>query len=320
MSFNFPAQQGRRYNAFTGWCLTTFGERLQKVAVDAGFTCPNRDGTLSTEGCYYCNNESFNPSYCNPHISITTQIAEGIKFLSIRYKKASRYLIYFQAYTNTYKNIEILKALYEEALAYPDVAGLIIGTRPDCLSDELLAYLAELNKSHFILVELGMETANDKTLQRVNRGHTFATTHEALIRCANYNIKAGVHLIFGLPGDTPEDMVAQAAIISALPVHSVKMHQLQVVKGTPLERMYAEQPGLFVPFTLQNYIDLVIDFTERLNPAIVIDRFAGEVPPRFLAGPSILADSKYGFLRYDQVLQHIEKRMKERDTWQGKFF
>lgn len=308
----------RRFYAFADYCINTFGERLQKVAVDAGFTCPNRDGSIGTGGCTYCNNESFNPSYCNPSKPVSTQISEGIAFLNVRYKKAERYLVYFQAYTNTYKSIEVLKRLYEEALAYPGVAGLIIGTRPDCVSDALLSYLSRLSEKHFILVEFGMESSNDATLRLVNRGHTFAQTQDALHRCAQYNIKAGVHLIFGLPGETQAEMVLQASMLNTLPIHSVKIHQLQVVKGTALEKLFTENPELFMRFTFEQYIDLVIDFTELLHPDIVIDRFAGEVPPRYLAGPSILADDRYGFLRYDQVLQRIEKRMAERDTWQGK--
>lgn len=310
----------RRFNAFPNFCVKEFGERLQKVAVDAGFTCPNRDGTISTEGCYYCNNDAFNPSYCSPQNSISMQLKEGIDFLNIRYKKANKYLAYFQAFTNTYKPIDELKRLYAEALTYPGVTGIIVGTRPDCVNEEILDYLSLLSKKHFVLLEYGVESCFDKTLIRVNRGHTFKQSVKALEMCAERNIKAGIHLIFGLPGETYEDMLLQAGIISDLPVFSLKIHQLQVVKNTKMEVLYKENPLDFITFKRDEYIELVISFVERLNPSIIIDRFAGEVPPRFLAGPSIMKDATWGLIRNDQLIQMIEKRMAEKDTWQGKFY
>ena len=310
----------RRFNAFPNYCVKVFGERLQKVAVDAGFTCPNRDGSLSTEGCYYCNNNAFNPSYCSPQNSITQQLKEGIDFLNIRYKKANKYLAYFQAYTNTYKPLEELKKNYTEALSYPSVSGIIIGTRPDCVNEEILDYLSELSGKHYILIEYGVESCSDKTLKRINRGHTFAQSVNAIKMTAERNLKAGIHLIFGLPGETQDDMMSEAAIISALPIHSLKIHQLQVVKNTKMEILYNENPNDFISFTRHEYIDLVISFVENLNPDIIIDRFAGEVPPRFLSGPSIMEDARWGFIRNDQLIQMIEKRMAEKDTWQGKFY
>ena len=310
----------RRYNAFPNYCVKAFGERLQKVSIDAGFTCPNRDGTLSLGGCDYCNNDAFNPSYCSAQNSITQQLKEGIDFLNIRYKKAAKYLAYFQAYSNTYKPLESLKKIYDEALRYPSVVGAIIGTRPDCVNEEILDYLSTLSQKHFVLVEYGVETCFDKTLSRINRGHTFAQSVKAIEMSAERNIKAGIHLIFGLPGETRDDILAMADIISVLPVHSLKMHQFQVVKGTRMEILYRENPADFYAFTRDEYIELVISFVEKLNPRIIIDRFAGEVPPRFLAGPSIMKDASRGFIRNDQLIQIIEKRMEEKDTWQGKFF
>jgi len=310
----------RRFNAFPNYCVRTYGERFQKVAIDAGFTCPNRDGVISTEGCYYCNNDAFNPSYCSPQKSITEQLKEGIDFLNIRYKKADKYLAYFQAFTNTYKPLDELKKIYAEALEIPSVKGLIIGTRPDCVNEEILDYLSELSQKYIVLIEYGVETCLNSTLKRINRGHTFEQSVKALEMSAERNLKAGIHLIFGLPGETYSDILMQADIISSLAVHSLKIHQLQVVKNTKMERLYAENPDDFLTFKRDEYIELVISFVENLNPNIIIDRFAGEVPPRFLAGPSIMRDSSWGFIRNDQLIQMIEKRMAEKDTWQGKFY
>ncbi|OQA01089.1 MAG: coproporphyrinogen III oxidase [Bacteroidetes bacterium ADurb.Bin408] len=316
----YPWGHNRRFNAFPNYCVKVFGQRLQKVAVDAGFTCPNRDGTLSTEGCLYCNNDAFNPSYCNPVLTITEQLKAGIDFLNVRYKKAHKYLPYFQAYTNTYKPVKELEKLYNEALNFPGVVGLIIGTRPDCLDDETAGLLADLSREYFILLEFGVESCNDAILKSINRGHTFKQSADALKICATLGIKAGIHLIFGLPGDTRENMLAQTDIISSLPLHSIKMHQFQVVKGTKMETLYQQQPEIFYNFSREEYIEFVIDFVERLNPAIVIDRFAGEMPPRYLAGPSIMADKTWGFIRNDQLIQMIEKRMQQRETWQGRLY
>ncbi len=320
MKRNYPWLHERRFNAFPNYCVRVFGERLQKVSVDAGFTCPNRDGTISTQGCFYCNNASFSPSYCNSSKNITEQIKEGIDFLNIRYKKAEKYLVYFQSYTNTYRKINELKSLYSEALSYNGVKGLIIGTRPDCITEELLDYLAELSENYYIVMEFGMETTNNNTLKFINRGHTFEQSVEALQLCASKKVLAGVHLIFGLPYENEEELLSRAHIISKLPVHAIKIHQLQIVKETVLETLYKKEPSAFLSFTLDSYIDLIIGFTERLNPDIIIDRFAGEVPPRFLAGPSIMKNNTYGYLRNDQILQMIEKRMEALDTWQGKGF
>jgi len=318
METNYPWHHTRRFNAFANYCVNTFGERLQKVSVDAGFTCPNRDGTISNEGCYYCNNQSFTPSYCQSEKSVSQQIKEGIDFLNIRYKKANKYLVYFQSFTNTYKPLPELKKLYTEALSQQGVVGLIIGTRPDCITNDVLDYLSELSETHYIVLEFGMETTQNSILKLVNRGHTYEQCVDALNRCFDRNIKTGVHLIFGLPYETEKSILLQASQLSVLPIHSLKIHQLQVVKGTKLEKMYIENPDVFLKFTLDSYIELVISFTENLNPAFIIDRFAGEVPPKYLASPSIMKNDTYGYLRNDQILQRIEKRMLERGTWQGK--
>lgn len=310
----FPWGHARRFNSYAEYFRREFGGRVQKVSVDAGFTCPNRDGTVGTGGCTYCSNDAFNPSYCAPEKPLKRQVLEGIEFHRRRYRRAERFLVYFQAYSNTYGPLERLKRLYEEALAVEHVIGLVIGTRPDCIDDEKLDYLSRLAQSHYIIVEYGIESCYDRSLAMINRGHTFADARQALIKTAAFGLKTGVHLILGLPGESAHEMIAQAAILSSLPVTTLKLHQLQIVKGTQMAAQFAGNPDKFRHFTLEEYIDLVIDFTERLTPEIVIERFAGEVPPRFLAGPS------WGPMRYDVVLQKIEQRMAERDTWQGRLY
>jgi len=311
---NYPWNHQRRFNAYTNYCQQKFGERIQKLSINAGFSCPNRDGTVGTGGCIYCNNAAFNPSYCSPEKSIKQQINEGIEFHTVRYRRAGKYLAYFQAFSNTYAPLKILKQKYEEALQHPDVIGLVIGTRPDCIDDEKLDYLQELCSNYFISVEYGVESCFNKTLEKINRGHTFEQSVKAISDTSMRNIYTGIHLIFGLPGESAEDMLKEAAIVSKLPVSSIKFHQLQIIKDTPLEAMFHSNPEQFNIFKLHEYIDFIIHFCERLNPAIMIERFTAEVPPAFHV------TGGFGLLRTDQILQKIEKRMEERDTWQGKFF
>ncbi|MBE0636986.1 MAG: TIGR01212 family radical SAM protein [Bacteroidales bacterium] len=304
----------RRFNGYSEYFKRQFGGRVQKVSVDAGFTCPNRDGSIGTGGCTYCNNDAFNPSYCSPKKSIRQQIEEGIEFHSRRYRRAEKFLVYFQAYSNTYDSLERLKTIYDQALEVDRVAGLVIGTRPDCIDDEKLDYFQHLAKTNYIIIEYGLESCYDRSLAFINRGHTFADSVKALEKTAAFGLKAGVHLIFGLPGETDQEIVAQAPILSKLPITTLKIHQLQVVKNTVMADQYKQTPEKFRFYALNEYIDLVIDFVERLDPSIVIERFAGEVPPRFLEGPN------WGPMRYDVVLQRIEKRFEERNTWQGKLW
>jgi hypothetical protein len=304
----------RRFNAFSNYCKTAFGERIQKLSVNAGFTCPNRDGTVGTTGCIYCNNEAFNPSYCSSSKSITQQIEEGIEFHVKRYRNAGKYLAYFQAFSNSYAPLAELKEKYEEALKHPEVVGLVIGTRPDCVDEEKLNYLQHLSKHHFISVEYGLESCFNKTLQRVQRGHTFEQSVWAIEETAKRNIHIGIHIILGLPGETREEMLSEATIISSLPVSTIKLHQLQIIKGTALANDFEANPGNYPIFSLEEYIDFVISFTERLKPEIMIERFTAEVPPR------LLLTGSFGLLRTDQILQVIEKKMEERNTWQGRLY
>lgn len=308
----YPWNHHRRFNSYAEYFKKEFGGRVQKLAIDAGFTCPNRDGSKGRGGCTYCDNNAFNPSYCHPDKTVTQQIEEGVEFHANRYRRASRFLAYFQPYSNTYAPLEKLKEIYNQALAFPDIIGLVIGTRPDCIDEQKLGYFRELADHHYIMLEYGIESCYNRTLARINRGHSFEDAVHALELTSGYGLKTGAHLIFGLPGETIENMIKEAEIVSSLPIQNIKFHQLQIIKGTRIATEYHAKPQDFINFTLEEYIEFIIDFTEQLNPSFVIERFAGEVPPRFLAGPG------WGLFRNDQVLVMIEKRMEERQTWQGR--
>ena len=311
--FDFP--EGKRYNTSAGRYRRLYGERLQKLVIDAGFSCPNRDGTVGVGGCSYCDNAAFHPGYSTPGKSIVRQIDEGIEFHRRRYPKVKRYLAYFQAYSNTYAPLERLKALYGEALSHPSIAGLVIGTRPDCVDEEKLDYLAGLAEggdNPVIVVEYGIESCYDETLKRINRGHDFETARRAVEMTASRGIDVGAHFILGLPGETREMLLGQCETISSLPLTSVKFHQLQIVKGTRMEKEYADQPEEFLRLGLDEYLDLVIDILERLRPDLCIERVAGEVPPRFVR------ETPWGLIRNDGILKRLDQRLEERDAWQGR--
>ncbi|NVN95302.1 MAG: TIGR01212 family radical SAM protein [Bacteroidetes bacterium] len=308
----FPWNHQRRFNAYANYFCQHFGERIQKLSIDAGFTCPNRDGRISIGGCTYCNNDAFNPSYCLPEKSVNQQIEEGIEFHTKRYRRAEKYLAYFQAFSNTYAPLSDLKKIYNQALHHPSIAGLVIGTRPDCIDEEKLDYFAQLSKEKYLIIEYGIESCYDKTLQTINRGHNFETLRKILELTAAKEIKTGGHIIFGLPSETKQEMLAEAEILSKLPLNNIKFHQLQIIKNTTMEQQYFKSPKDFIFFELDEYIEFMVDFLERLNPLFVVERFAGEVPPRFLVNPG------WGLIRNDQILQKIEKRLEERETWQGK--
>lgn len=303
-----------RYNAYSDYFKKVFGERVQKVTIDAGFSCPNRDGSKGRGGCTYCNNDAFNPSYCQPEKSISQQITEGIEFHKVRYRRANRYLAYFQAFSNTHAPLSKLRELYDEALAYPGVSGLVIGTRPDCIDDEKLEYFAALSSKYYIIIEYGIESCYDKTLLKINRQHSFEDSANAIRRTAEYGIRTGAHLIFGLPGESREEMMAEAEILSELPLNTIKFHQLQIIENTLMALDFLKNPHDYQLFGLEEYIDFIIQFIERLNPEFVVERFTGEAPPRFQAGPT------WGNLRTDQVVNMIEKRLVELDTWQGRLY
>jgi uncharacterized protein len=310
----FPWGHTRRFNAYSNYFRSLYGARIQKVSIDAGFTCPNRDGTKSYGGCTFCNNDAFNPSYCVSSKSVSRQINEGIEFHKWRYKEAISYLAYFQAFSNTYGSLDTLAGLYEEALSHPDVIGIIIGTRPDCINTEKLDYLKELSKRCYLAVEYGVETCNNKTLLRINRGHTYEEAVTAIVETASRGINTGAHFIFGLPGETREEMSEQVATISKLPLKTIKFHQLQIIKGTLMEKEFIENPGDFELFSWEEYLDFFVRFLERLNPGFVVERFTGEAPPRFLNRLI------WGKKRADQIVDLIEKRLEELDTWQGRLY
>jgi len=302
----------KRYNDFSTYFRKKFSERVQKVSIDAGFTCPNRDGTKGLGGCTYCNNKTFKPTYCNLEESVTSQIQQGVDFFGKKYK-SMKFLAYFQAYTNTYAPFDDLKNLYEEALKHPKIIGLVISTRPDTVSSELLDYLADLSKKVYVMVEFGLESHLEKSLQFINRGHTFNASIWALEQTAKRGINNGTHLILGLPGESRKEMLEQAKVISKLPVKNLKLHQLQIHKGTLLEKQYLKNPDKFSLFTAEDYIELVVDYLEFLNPKIIVERFISQAPPEMLIAP------KWGLKNFEFVAK-VEKRLKERDTWQGRLF
>jgi len=304
----------RRYNSYADWFAILFGRRVQKVSINAGFTCPNRDGTLGYGGCTYCNNEAFIPVYCTPEKSVTEQIEQGIAFHLRRYRRAERYIAYFQAYTNTYAGIDLLTGFYDEALNHPSVTGIVIGTRPDCISSELLDRLAVMARDYFIMIEYGIESVNNETLKRINRGHDFASAVNAVRETAARGLNAGAHLIFGLPGESRTQIAGSADVISSLPLTSLKIRQLQLIKGTVMAEEFRKDPAAFDLYSIDEYLDLVISFVERLAPGIMIDRISGEAPPR------LLDDPRDWHLRSNEILRLFEKRLEERETWQGKLY
>ena len=326
--YGFP--DGKRYNSFVGYFKRKYGERLQKIVLDAGFTCPNRDGKVGRGGCTYCDNAAFHPSYSTSGKSLHQQLDEGIEFHKVRYRTTEHYLAYFQSFSNTYAPLERLRELYEEALSHPDVVGIVIGTRPDCIDEEKLDYLADLNQGRIlkdwrrtlsgdgtrtapiIIVEYGIESCYDSTLERINRGHDFETACKAVKMTAERGIDVGAHFILGLPGETRKMMLDACSLINDLPLRSVKFHQLQIVKGTQMEKEYAQVPQDFERFSLDEYLDFFVEMLERLRPDLFIERFVGEVPPRFVN------ETPWGLIRNVELLRLLEARLQERETWQGR--
>lgn len=301
------------YNEFPHFLKRYFPYKVQKISLNAGFTCPNRDGTKGQGGCTYCNNQTFNPDYCRTEKSILQQLEEGKAFFAHKYPEM-KYLAYFQAYTNTYSELDSLKRKYEEALSVENVVGLVIGTRPDCMPDDLLRYLEALSHQTFLLVEYGIETTCDETLKRINRGHTYATTVEAVQRTAASGILTGGHIILGLPGESHDDIIAQAGILSKLPLTTLKIHQLQLIRGTRMAYEYEQNPTSFHLFhDVDEYIDLVIDFIEHLRPDMILERFVSQSPKELLVAPD------WG-LKNHEITSRVQKRMKERGSYQGKKF
>jgi len=305
----FDGKNIKRYNDYGSYIRTVFNGKVWKVSVNAGFTCPNRDGTVGTGGCTFCNNETFLPSYCKINAPIAEQLKNGIASFKKRHFDA-KFIAYFQSYTNSYGNLSHLISLYEEALSFPEIEGLIIGTRPDCLPDDLLDYLSFLSKKTYLVVELGVESTNDTTLQNINRGHNFETSRKAIFNLEKRKIKTGVHLILGLPGESRQQMIKHAEILSELPIDFLKVHQLQYVKGSKIGDDYLQNPDKFKVFELDEYIDLIVDFIEHTSPTIIFERFASQSPYDLLLAPGWK-------LKNFEFVRKVEKRLEERDSWQG---
>ncbi|MFH4966297.1 TIGR01212 family radical SAM protein [Gaetbulibacter sp. M235] len=303
---------GKRYLDYSSFIKSTFGERVQKISIDIGFSCPNRDGSKGFGGCTYCNNNTFNPDYCISTKSIKKQLEEGINRFSKKYK-TQNYLAYFQAYTNTYSDLESLKSMYEEALNVPKVVGLVIGTRPDCISEETIDYLSFLSKKYFISLEFGVESTINRTLENVNRCHTFEETKTAYNLCKNKGFHLGAHLILGLPGENKEELLNHAIEISKLPITTLKLHHLQIVKQSIMASQYKRNPENFNLFTSENYIDFIAEFIELLRPDIIIERFVSEAPLDLLIAP------KWHFKNFE-IVAKIDKKILEKNTWQGKYY
>jgi len=300
-----------RYLNYNQVLKSEFTERVQKISINAGFTCPNRDGNRGIGGCTYCNNQTFSPEYCKPTKSITLQIEEGIEFF--RKYESQIYLAYFQSYTNTYESIDKLKEIYEEALSHPKVVGIVIGTRPDCVSDELLDYFAMLSKKYYVMIEYGIESTSDSTLEFINRGHDYACAVDAIRATAARGIRTGAHLILGLPLEDRKTILNHARKISELPLTAIKLHQLQIVKSTKMARQFAENPEWFRLYTADEYIDLVIDFLELLHPSIAIERMISQSPAGFVIAPD------WGIKNFEFIAK-VEKRFVQRNTFQGKLY
>ena len=300
------------YADMSSYLAARFPYKVQKISLHAGFSCPNRDGTKGRGGCTYCNNQTFSPDYCHTGRGITEQLDEGIAFFARKYPDM-KYLAYFQAYTNTYGATPYLAACYEEALAHDGVVGLIIGTRPDCMPPDLLAYLSDLARDRYLMVEYGIESTCDETLARVNRGHDYASAVDAVRRTAEAGIPVGAHMILGLPGESRETILSHAGRLSALPLTMVKLHQLQLIRGTRLAQEYEQGLADIYPYTVTEYVDLAIDFIERLRPDIVVERFVSQSPDALLIAP------RWG-LKNHEFTARLLQRMRERNTWQGRLW
>jgi len=310
----YPWGDTRRFHSYSRYFKDMFGTRVQKVTVNAGFTCPNRDGTIGKGGCTFCNNGAFSPSYCTPDKTVRQQIEEGLEFHANRYRKAEKYLAYFQSFSNTHAPLDELKKIYDQAFEVPGVIGIVIGTRPDCIDRQKLDYFARLAEQHYVIIEYGIESCYDRTLQQINRGHDVSTAQRAVRDTAERGIHTGAHFILGLPGETKQMMIDQTAMINDMPLDTVKFHQLQLFKDTAMGEEYFLHPDKFSLFELPEYIAFFTEVLTRLRPGLVIERFAGEAPPRFHIG------HRWGLIRNEQLLSMLEKYLEKTDSWQGKYY
>ena len=300
-----------QWNDYSSYIRRTFGQRVQKISVNAGFTCPNRDGKISTEGCIYCTNKSFSPFYCNSDDSISEQLRKGIDFFSPKYN-AQKYLAYFQTYTNTYGNINALRKKYDEALSVDGVIGLVISTRPDCVDDEIMRLLADYAKENYVEIEFGLESTKNSTLELINRGHTYEQAVDAIMLAQKYGIMSGVHLILGLPYEIEDDFYLHAEKISQLPISTLKLHQMQVLKGTRLESLYNENKSAFADLSLENYVRMVANFMDVLNPEIIVERLTSESPREMVLYPDWNGRKNF------EVSHIVNAFMKKNGMFQGR--
>lgn len=301
------------WNDYSSYIKSKFGFRVQKISVNAGFSCPNRDGKINYDGCIYCNNESFSPFYCKPEVPITEQLKKGMDFFGKKYQ-AQKYLAYFQTGTNTYADINILENLYHQALSIDSVLGLVIGTRPDCINKEIIEMIYRIAEKYYVVIEFGAESTNNNTLSLINRGHKWEDTVKALEITAEYNITTGLHIILGLPGENQNDFVKHAEKISKLPVSLLKIHQMQVLKNTKLAKLYSEKPELFADFSIDEYAETIVSFCEKLNPHIIIERFTSESPINTVIAPNWKGKKNF------EVSHIIKKKFIERNSFQGKYY
>lgn len=301
------------WNDYSSYIKNTFGKRVQKISVNAGFSCPNKDGTLSKSGCIFCNNRSFSPFYCQPDMPIKDQLQKGIEFFGKKYK-SQEYLAYFQSGTNTYADVETLEKLYYEALQVDGVIGLVIGTRPDCIDNEKLTLISNIAKTHYVTIELGAESTNNKTLELINRKHSWEVTKDAIIKTKEAGINTCLHLILGLPGENEKDFIHHAKNISKLPVDFLKIHQMQILKNTILEKLFNEKPDIFFNITIDKYAEIIVRFCEYLSPNIIIERFTSESPKDLLVAPNWQGKKNF------EIAHIIEKKFKEKNTYQGALY
>jgi radical SAM protein (TIGR01212 family) len=300
-------EETKHYNDFSTWLRRQLGCKVQKISIDAGFSCPNRDGTLATGGCVFCDNKAFSPAYCRGNKSVKRQVEDGISFFKKKYKDM-KYLAYFQAFTNTYAPVEHLKSLYEEALSVEDVVGIVIGTRPDCVSDDILNYLEQLNRQTFMIVEYGIESTDNKILKRINRGHTYECSVRAIERTKERDILVGGHVILGLPGMTEEDCIREVERLNNTQLDILKLHQLQVVKDTRLAEEYLEKP--FKVFNIDEYIRLVATLIKHIRPDMILDRFISQSPAEMLIAP------KWGIKNYE-FANALDNYLAKNNIYQG---
>lgn len=308
----YPWGDDLPYNSAVERLKERFGGRVQKVSLAGGFSCPNRDGRVGTGGCTFCNNEAFVPFYTGGR-DIDTQLSEGLGFLRERYPRSARFVAYFQAYTNTYGDFDAVRELYSHVLAHPDISGIVVGTRPDCVDERMLDFFAELARTYFVSLEYGVESVYDDVLTHVNRGHGYEAARRAISLSAERGIHTGGHFIFGLTDAVRE--MASADQINALPLSSVKFHQLQIIRGTEMARQWAAGQGDFHLFGREEYEDFIADFLERLRPDLPVERFISETPPRYRLAPD------WGLeWRVPQVRRDIIGKMKASGRWQGRIF